>query len=273
MGGAAEEHIDGGLLDNSAALHDGDAMGDAADDGEVVRDEEHGEVVGRAEVAEEVEDLGLDGDVEGGGWLIGDEEARPVDEGHGDEQALPLSAGELVREVVDPELRVWQGDLVHGGEDTISDGRARQLRLVRLQGFGDLPADGHDWVEGGHGLLKDHGDLTSADLAQVALGAMAEILTLKDDAAGGAGRVGKQAEEGERGCGLAGSGFADEAEGLSGTDLEAEIADRGLVSEADVEAGDLEEGAGHGSILAGQRHGRRGRALRRVDASNESSNV
>jgi hypothetical protein len=94
--GGEEEVAGGGLLDDAAVLHDGDAVSYLRDDGEVVGDEEHGEVVGGAEVAEEGEDLGLDGDVEGGGRLVGDEEPGSVDDGHGDEDALTLASGELV---------------------------------------------------------------------------------------------------------------------------------------------------------------------------------
>jgi hypothetical protein len=51
----------------------------------------------RCEVAQQVEDLGLDGDVERGGGLVGDEQARVAGERHGDHDALAHAAGELVR--------------------------------------------------------------------------------------------------------------------------------------------------------------------------------
>ena len=54
-----------------------------------------------AEVSQQGEDLRLDGDVEGGGGLVGDEQAGLVDDGHGDEDALALAAGELVRVVAE----------------------------------------------------------------------------------------------------------------------------------------------------------------------------
>ncbi len=43
--GMAEESLGGGLLDDLAVLHDGDAVGDLGDDGEIVGDEEHGEIM------------------------------------------------------------------------------------------------------------------------------------------------------------------------------------------------------------------------------------
>ena len=76
--------------------------------------------MGGAEVFEELEDLGLDGDVEGGGGLVGDEDAGLVGwpliyDGDGDEDALALASGELVGIVFGSALGVWEGDLVHGG--------------------------------------------------------------------------------------------------------------------------------------------------------------
>ncbi len=51
----------------------------------------------RLEPAQQVEDLRLDGDVEGGGGLVGDQQVGLVGEGHGDHHALALPARELMR--------------------------------------------------------------------------------------------------------------------------------------------------------------------------------
>ena len=211
-----------------AVLHDGNAIGYLADDGEVVGDEEHGERVGAAEAGEKIEDLGLDGDVERGGGLVGDEEAGSVDDGHGDEDALALAAGELVGEVCEAAFGVGKGDLVEGLEDAVADLGPAERGVMGLDGFGDLSADGHDGVEGGHGLLKDHGDLPAALAAELGVGEGAEVLTGEEDLPGDAGGGGKKAEQGERGGGLAGAGLADEAEGLAGVDAEADVADGGM---------------------------------------------
>jgi hypothetical protein len=48
------------------------------------------------ELLEETEDLGLEGDVEGGGGFVGDEEFWTGDEGDCNDDALALSAGHLV---------------------------------------------------------------------------------------------------------------------------------------------------------------------------------
>jgi hypothetical protein len=231
-----------GLLDDAAVLHDGDAVGYLGHYGKVVGDEEHGEIVAVAEVAEEGKDLGLDGYVEGGSRFVGDQEAWLVDDGHGDEDALALASGELVRVVAEAALGVGEGYLVHGLQDALPDGAAGVLGVVGLDGFGDLGADGHDRVEGGHGLLEDHGDIAASVAAHGGLGEGEERLTVEADLAGGLGVWGEEAEDSERGGGLAGAGFAYEAEGLAGIDVEGDIVDGAVWAECDGEAGDFEEG-------------------------------
>ena len=49
------------------------------------------------EIRQQLEDLRLDGDVERGGGLVGDDERRVHDERHRDHDALPHAARELVR--------------------------------------------------------------------------------------------------------------------------------------------------------------------------------
>ena len=169
-----EEVAGGGLFDDAAVLHDGDLVlllvAGLGDDGEVVGDEEHCEIVGEADLLEEMKDLSLDRDIEGGRGLVGDEQARAVDEGHGDEDALALASGELVRVVADATFRVRQRDLMHGFEGLLLDGFTGELGMVGLDGFGDLVADGHDRIEGGHGFLKDHGDVAAAVAAHGGFG-------------------------------------------------------------------------------------------------------
>ena len=47
--------------------------------------------------------------------------------------------------------------------------------MVRQDGFGDLVADAHDRIEGGHGLLKNHGDLRAAEEAHGFIGDCGEV--------------------------------------------------------------------------------------------------
>ena len=64
--------------------------------GELVGDEDHRQPVALLGVGQEVEDLGLDGDVESGDRLVADEELRVEHERTGDADALALPTRELV---------------------------------------------------------------------------------------------------------------------------------------------------------------------------------
>ena len=117
--------------------------------------------------------------------------------------------------------------------------------MVGLDSFGDLGADGHDRVEGGHGLLEDHGDLAAAMVAHGFGREIEEILAVETDLAGDSGGVGEQAQEGERGGGFAGSGLADEAEGLACGEGEGEVVDGEMLAEADGQVFDFQKRCGH----------------------------
>ncbi len=94
--------------------HDGDAVGDLADNGQVVAGEEHGEAAFALQGLHQFQHLGLDGDVEGGCGFVGEQELGLVDEGHGDEDALALAAGELVWVVAETSGGVGDCDGLEG---------------------------------------------------------------------------------------------------------------------------------------------------------------
>ena len=76
----------------------------------------------RLQVAQQLQDLRLDGDVERGGGLVGDQQIGLVGERHGDHHALALAARELVRIGVEPLLGLRQPD------------QAQQLQHPRARG-------------------------------------------------------------------------------------------------------------------------------------------
>ena len=62
------------------------------------------------ELAHQIEDLRLDGHVEGRGRLVGDQELRIAGERHGDHHPLPHAAGELMRIFARTPLRLGDAD-------------------------------------------------------------------------------------------------------------------------------------------------------------------
>ena len=238
MLGVGEQGVAGAVLDDLAVAHDGDAAGDFSYYGEIVGDEEHGELVLALELGEQGEDLGLNGDVEGGGGLVCNEQAGAVDESHGDEDALALAAGELVGIVGVAARGVGDGDGFKRGDGlgaTFAAGGGGGMGRV---GLGDLMADGHDGVECGHGLLKDDGDGAATETAE-GCGRLAEQVDwtvggVEEDLAFGGGCGVEQAGDGEGGGAFSGAGFADEAEDFTLLKREGDAADGVGLAEADV---------------------------------------
>ena len=78
-------------------LYTSDPVGDHFHDGEVMRNENVGQIEFLLQMMEEVQHLGLDGNVQSGNGLVGDDELRFYGQGPGDSDTLFLTAGELVR--------------------------------------------------------------------------------------------------------------------------------------------------------------------------------
>src|SRR6202023_197229 len=93
---AAEQFAPFRDLDDAPEIHHADAVRHVPDHGEVVADEEVGEAELVLQVAHQVEDLGLHGDIERGGRFVADDELGFGGERPGDRYALPLPAGKFV---------------------------------------------------------------------------------------------------------------------------------------------------------------------------------
>ena len=103
--------LDRPLLDDLAAVHDADDIGDAPDDAEIVGDEQQAHAEPRADLGQQRQDLRLHGDVERRGRLVRDQKIRLVGERHRDHHALALAAGQLMRIALQPGFRLGNADL------------------------------------------------------------------------------------------------------------------------------------------------------------------
>ena len=185
-----------------------------------MRDEEVGEGEFALEIAEEVDDLRADGDVEGGDGLVEDEKFGAEGEGAGNVDALALAAGEFVR--IAGHGGVVEADLA---EEFLTAAAAfgAGMLFVDDEGLGDDLLDAHAGIEGGVGVLKD-GLHAAAEGAQLGLGNAGDGVAVEGDGAGG----GFDEAEDDAGDGaFAGAGFADEAEGLAALDGEGDAVDDG----------------------------------------------
>ena len=211
-------------FDDASALHDHDLVGALAGDGEIVGDEEDAHPGLGAQLVEEVEDLLLDGDVEGGSGFIGDEQARTQRDGGGNEHPLPHPARELVRELIGPLLRLVDADPVQQLDD-LSTSLCPVGSAVDAQRLGDGFPDRLQRIERGPWVLWDIADLGTAHTAPPG-GAQAEQIEIAeaDPPVRDPGRWREQADGRVRRRRLPRTGFPDHGGHRTGTDHEVEFA-------------------------------------------------
>ena len=200
--GLGEYFSDRPVLHDLARSHDIDAIGEAPDDAEVVGDEDHRHAEARLQALQERQDLRLDGDVERGRRLVGDQDVGIVGERHRDHHALPLAAGKLVRIGIDAALGLLDLHQPQQLDRALARRRLAQPRMFH-QRLGDLIADRIERIERGHRLLKDHGDLGAADAIQLALAESEQIRAAIVGRAGRAAVRGKQPHRRHDGLALA----------------------------------------------------------------------
>src|SRR2546429_114997 len=92
-------------LDQPARIHDRDPVAHLGDDAEVVRDEDQREIVRALQVAQELQVLRLDREVEARRGLIGDEDLWLARDRDRADDALPHAPRELVRVLAHAPLR------------------------------------------------------------------------------------------------------------------------------------------------------------------------
>ena len=152
-----KRRADVGPLDDLAGVHDDGAVGDVGHDAPVVGDDQDRHAGGVLQVAQQLEDLGLHGDVEGRGRLVGDQELRPAGEREGDVDALGHAAGDLVRVRGEHPFGVGQLDLFQQFDSTRSPSCPRQV-LVQADDLVEVAPDGVRRVEAAQGVLGHVGD-------------------------------------------------------------------------------------------------------------------
>ena len=96
VGGCAEHLLGAPELAHLAGIDHGHLVTQVRRQGQVVGDEEHGDVAARLELLEQVHDLGLDAHVERAGGLVEDEQRRVVGQRGGDHHALLHAARQLM---------------------------------------------------------------------------------------------------------------------------------------------------------------------------------
>ena len=245
MLGVGEQRFDWCFLDDLAAVHHGDAVGHLGDDAEVVGDQHDAGPALGLEGAHQVEDLGLDRDVERGGRLVGDEQLGLGGEGHGDHHPLRLTARELVRVRLGAPFGVGDTDRAQHLDGLLEAGRTARV-AVDLVDLADLVAGREARVQAGVGLLEDHRDPIAAQRAhrRARQGEHVDAVErhrARDDPTG----LVDEAHHRQHRDALAAARLADEAEHLALADGEVDAVDGVDLSGTGVEPGaqvaDLEQ--------------------------------
>lgn len=224
VAGVGEEFVDFRFFDDPSGVHDNHAVAVLGDESQVVRDEDGGGSHVFSHVAQEGEDLVLDGDVEGGGRLVGDDEFRFAGEGDGDDDALLHASREGVRVAFGDDFRA--GDFDFGEEfQHVAPGFVGCAAAVLHDGFGYLGADGAGGVEGVHRFLEDDAYLPPSQVSQARGGHGENVFPVEEDFSpdDAADRLGQQAYE-AHGCdAFAAAAFSDDAQALAASHGEGDV--------------------------------------------------
>jgi len=241
------QHLDGGPgLLHLPVAQDGDLVGHAGDNAQIVANEHEPHAVLGDQFAQQIEDLRLQHHVERGGRLVGDQEFGPQRAGDGDDDALALSAGQFVRIAVERKACTRQADPLEHARGA-GFGIGAVCACVPPDAFGHLLADRLDRVERGHRFLEDHADLVAAQRAHAGFGRGEQVFVAEPDEAGGPRAVGEEPHGRQRGHRLARSALADERMHLARLDRQIDAAQDWRAADGEIELFDREDRRAHRS--------------------------
>ena len=135
-----KEVVNAGTLDDASGIHHGNPVSQTSYHTEVVGDHNDARMGFTLGYAQQIENLGLDGHVEGRRRLVGDDEVRVVRDGHGDDDSLPHATGKLVRKSFGTHLGIRNPHQVEQLDGTRPSVLVGHLR-VYLQSFDNLVTD------------------------------------------------------------------------------------------------------------------------------------
>ena len=110
--GIFENGVGRARLDDLTLFHDHDLIGDVRHHRQVMGYEQYADIPVFLQVRDQAQDLGLNGHVQSRGGLIGNQQARLIDQGHGDHHTLSHAPGKLVGEAVEGCLGTAYADFV-----------------------------------------------------------------------------------------------------------------------------------------------------------------
>ena len=213
--GIVEDLVGRALFADGTRVHDDDLVAELGDDTQVVGDHDDRHAHFLLDILHELQDAGLNGDVQSGRRFVGDQDVGLAGQRHGDHDPLPHAAGELKRVLLHALFRlvdIDQAEHLHRPVPglLLVAVRVEQDRLHQL-----MP-DRVGRVQAGHGILENDRDLVAADGLHDLLIRADQLLSVEFDRAGHdpAGRCQDLHDRVGRDR-FAGSGLTDDAQDLS----------------------------------------------------------
>ncbi len=108
-------------------VHNIDPVGRLPHHSQGVGDEDDGDVLFLHQLMQQPQDLVLDGDIQGGARLVGDEQFPAGDQGHGDADPLSHPAAELDRVAIQHSFWIGHGHLFQGDDSLFPNFLSGQL--------------------------------------------------------------------------------------------------------------------------------------------------
>ena len=93
----AEDVLQPARFHDLAVIHHHDLLGDVGDDAQIMRDDQNRHPQFRLQVNDLLQYLGLNCHIQSSGRLVGDQQRRMADQGHGDHRPLAQPAGKFER--------------------------------------------------------------------------------------------------------------------------------------------------------------------------------
>ena len=238
------------LLHDSPGIHDGNLVTDLGNNAHVVGDEDDCSAGAFLKILGQVENLSLDGHVQGRRRFVRDEELRLTEKCHRDHDTLLHPPGQLVWVGGEALFRIRDPHRSEHLRGTLAHLGPLQSE-AEFQHLPHLSLDREHRVQRGHGVLEDHGDLVPPDVRQLFGGESQDVGARKPDLPTEdlTGRAWDEPEDGRSGNTLAATRLPDDPEGSARVDLKGHtvhcVEESVLGLEGDLEVVDLEKASAH----------------------------
>jgi hypothetical protein len=161
--------LSGRVLDDAAAVHHQNTLGNSRQERHVVRDPDDTHACLSLQVLDQANDFSLNGNIKGRSGFIGNENARLTGERHRDGDTLSHAARELVRVLPQPQGRVRNSNSRQQLLGAAASFGFRDRKMAANH-FGDLPTYSQNRVEGGQRVLEDDRNLPTPDCVELCCG-------------------------------------------------------------------------------------------------------